>query len=709
MQNSRAFYLSLSQANRKPHQTPPVTSPQNACSCACGSPPGIQLEVAQDSDFNYDETRNNKATMPDKATQKNSNRQVHLPPTDPDDERESEPEYDRPDPIRLMLNNSKWFYRNLKAETTTSSHQPYPNRQQQLALSKEAYAIPPQEFVHEDTLSIVTYNIGNASYTEPGIFSSEGLLGVARPSLFLIQEHGFKASPPNLKGYECLVNGRSCIFINANIPFHREREIECNLSPLECVCVSIPTSNRKPYLLISLYSSPNLPPSSILKLQKLSRRRNLIIGGDFNSPGQVFGCSHPTSRGRALDRLAAADQLVLVNDPSEITHLDRSGGQDRCLDGFLLSQDIAALAEAEVICSWTVSDHLPVHLRSQIPIPCREDAKTTIFSIKDFTKAIAKSNLGETAKGYLDAIDSAISKATLPAKSTRAILNDWFNDACRKAKRRKSKALSSLVKARKCPSKTESRDFLDKFRLVRSAARDTFRSAKIAYRKSLFEGLGEHVSGKAAWSAIRRCIGGRWTRRKTPQAPLTMQLTLANRLSNQFCSIRNSPDVTAFALPSEQALPAEADPIEEWEVQEAIRKLRDKSAPGADGITVPMLKILFKCNPHRLTQTLNELLLDFDRYKHEIVRAIPKDGGDFRPIALLSQLGKLIERVISWRITRILRNQPQITERQFGCRTGNRVQDSATLLQHTAVQSGKNRLQFYLMQERPSTDLATRK
>jgi hypothetical protein len=337
-----------------------------------------------------------------------------------------------------------------------------------------------------------------------------------------------------------------------------------------------------------------------------------------------------------------------------------------------------------------------VHLRSQIPIPCREDTKTTIFSIKDFTKAIAKSNLGDTAKGYLDAIDSAITKATLPAKSTRAILNDWFNEACRKAKRRRSKALSSLVKARKCLSETESRDFLDKFRLARSAARDTFRSAKIAYRKSLFEGLGEHVSGKAAWSAIRRCIGGRWTRRKTPQAPLTMQSTLANRLGHQFCSIRNSPDVTAFALPLEQELPGEVDPIEEWEVQEAIRKLRDKSAPGADGITVPMLKILFKCNPNRLTQTLNELLLDFDRYKHEIVRAIPKDGGDFRPIALLSQLGKLIERVISWRITRILRNQPQITERQFGCRTGNRVQDSATLLQHTAVQSGKKSVAVFL-------------
>ena len=71
----------------------------------------------------------------------------------------------------------------------------------------------------------------------------------------------------------------------------------------------------------------------------------------------------------------------------------------------------------------------------------------------------------------------------------------------------------------------------------------------------------------------------------------------------------------------------------------------------------------------RLTNIYNNTLSAgyfSDRWKHAIIRLIPKDGKtqyvpqNFRPISLLEVPGKILERVINTRLKQHLRNQQYV-------------------------------------------------
>ena len=82
------------------------------------------------------------------------------------------------------------------------------------------------------------------------------------------------------------------------------------------------------------------------------------------------------------------------------------------------------------------------------------------------------------------------------------------------------------------------------------------------------------------------------------------------------------------------------------------------------------LRNLWRFNRDILINVCNSGLQAFPiAWKTAGITPIPKPGGDFRPISLLSQLGKIVERIVARRCDFKLR----ITENQFGCRAGTTV------------------------------------
>jgi len=103
-----------------------------------------------------------------------------------------------------------------------------------------------------------------------------------------------------------------------------------------------------------------------------------------------------------------------------------------------------------------------------------------------------------------------------------------------------------------------------------------------------------------------------------------------------------------------------------YEVRRKILLLKPRTAPGEDGITSVMLRHLSRKVLTFLTQIFNHLLrMGYFSYSWKRATAIPilkpnkppTDPNSYRPISLLSIVGKLFERVIASRLTAYVNQQ----------------------------------------------------
>jgi Reverse transcriptase (RNA-dependent DNA polymerase)/Endonuclease-reverse transcriptase len=117
---------------------------------------------------------------------------------------------------------------------------------------------------------------------------------------------------------------------------------------------------------------------------------------------------------------------------------------------------------------------------------------------------------------------------------------------------------------------------------------------------------------------------------------------------------------------------------DEDELTHIIKKLKNKKAPGVDGINNNLLKKLPLRGIQRIVTIINGCLkLSYfpERWKYAKVIAIPKPGKEasnphsYRPISLLCSLSKLLERVILSRINDHLEEHEILPPEQHGFRT----------------------------------------
>lgn len=119
------------------------------------------------------------------------------------------------------------------------------------------------------------------------------------------------------------------------------------------------------------------------------------------------------------------------------------------------------------------------------------------------------------------------------------------------------------------------------------------------------------------------------------------------------------------------------DKVTTDEVYGYIKKLKNKKAPGIDGIPNVMIKKIPQIGIELLTYLINKTLeLSYypNIFKHAKLIPIPKPGKptdlpiNYRPISLLSSLNKLIEKVIKNRLDQHIEEHNILRNEQFGFR-----------------------------------------
>ena len=125
------------------------------------------------------------------------------------------------------------------------------------------------------------------------------------------------------------------------------------------------------------------------------------------------------------------------------------------------------------------------------------------------------------------------------------------------------------------------------------------------------------------------------------------------------------------------------------ELEEALKKMKQKKAPGPDGITNEMLKHLGPGAKRTLLRIYN---LSWSTgtvptiWKEAVIRPIPKKGKDkrdpssYRPTSLLSCVGKLLERITNKRLIWHLESNSVLASTQTGYRQFRSTEDQLALL-----------------------------
>ena len=136
------------------------------------------------------------------------------------------------------------------------------------------------------------------------------------------------------------------------------------------------------------------------------------------------------------------------------------------------------------------------------------------------------------------------------------------------------------------------------------------------------------------------------------------------------------------------------------EVFTQLRRCKNKSSPGADGLNY---LIITKLPPNILdymTVLFNTALhIGYfpQSWKHATVKLVPKPGKDmkeaknWRPISLLSCIGKLFERVISSRLSQYLEQKKLLSPYQSGFRKGRMTTEQLFRLSEDAHSSFKKK------------------
>ncbi|QRW18647.1 Reverse transcriptase (RNA-dependent DNA polymerase) [Rhizoctonia solani] len=166
----------------------------------------------------------------------------------------------------------------------------------------------------------------------------------------------------------------------------------------------------------------------------------------------------------------------------------------------------------------------------------------------------------------------------------------------------------------------------------------------------------------------------------------------ARHLGAQFFPPANSPHVTLEPLGIREHPRRPHQPITTAEVRTAINLTSNRSAPGAFGSNYCLLKWAFNASPNHFV-TLFNLCLNIGYHptalRNCIIAPIPKPNRanmstpkNYRPIALLETLSKLLEKVITARLIHKAGEHQLIPQSQFGGKDITSCTDAGLCMVH---------------------------
>ncbi|CAB0044139.1 unnamed protein product, partial [Trichogramma brassicae] len=384
----------------------------------------------------------------------------------------------------------------------------------------------------------------------------------------------------------------------------------------------------------SVYAPPRLSGREFSALlanitEEARGRKPLVIAGDFNAWSTEWGCRKTRPRASILlDSLALLD-AVLLNTGDVPTFNGRQGSS--IVDLTFVCETLAPRVK-----SWTVAPGTA------------EDMATSLMSV------------------ITGACDASMSKAN-PRRRREPVY--WWTAEIADLRRSCLRARRLFQRSRgRHDEETHSANYASARRLLRVA----IKTSKRRCWRQLCDEVDNDFWGKPYKVAMSR-LG--CPQAKQPSSPPLVRGAVA-------ALFPRVPSGPALWLPRRVEEPIPAVTLEE--LKGAQSRIKERSAPGPDGIPNSALKIAIAARPDiflRVYTTCLETSVFPPVWKRQRLVLIPKPGkppdepSSYRPLCMLDTAGKIRERIICDRLEAFTERPGGLSERQYGFRKGRSTID----------------------------------
>lgn len=481
--------------------------------------------------------------------------------------------------------------------------------------------------------------------------------------------------------------------------------------PNLCIVKAVCTGGERIFL-ICVYVEPRVDPNNTLAklevfLQQTSGSTHIVCG-DFNGWNTAWGSRTNNRRGNLVYDLITVTGLKIINTGSAPTFQKISHNilRESIIDLTLTSNTPHMQAtDWQVNCNiCPSSDHNAILFNLILgKIQLSKNKKLSTFkydtqnvkweNIKEqFSNEISRHLPGITQiniltssqlENYIRQLTQAIQQAcdkTLPKSRGPPPRAPWWNDELETLK---LKVIHNHHKLRRLVRRGAP---LDEVLEERHRLRSEYSESICKESTEHFREFCNRQKKEDVWSITNRIIKTRpltqppSTLRKpdgtyTVDSSDTAQALISSFYPDDTPDITNRQKEYRELMATPLSTPSEP-PFTPEEVIDALKQMNPKKAPGADHLTADICLHYTENYPEIITAIMNRCLeLQYfpKTWKTAYAKIIPKpnkaeynDTSSFRPIGLINVFGKLLEKLITNRLTYFMNTNIPLCNRQFG-------------------------------------------
>ena len=476
---------------------------------------------------------------------------------------------------------------------------------------------------------------------------------------------------------------------------------EPNLADANCLMVKINHTT----MLLAIYRPPakkdlsNFLDSLDKILQEIGHYSNIIISGDLNI--NICEDHHDSNKCNYLSLLAFHGLLPAHTLKTRL---------DSCLDHLFLKTHLKAIT---FVAHSSLTDHDTVllFLANKKERPTINSFVTNIdydkinsdLSTLDFTPLYELKNPNDAASLLISLLRQVIENNTRKVKMSRRkkIIKPWITPGL-------LRCIVHRDKLHKNVKLNPNNDILRKsYTRYRNHCNELLKNVKSEYEKNLIKSAGSN--GKKIWEAINNITNRNKIKQNSSQlltasnSPIeaveninSFFVNVGTCLAEKILNKPREPSAKSIECPCPYSMGLL--PTDEVEIESLIINLRQNCAMGWDGISSEFLKKYKDVLVSPLTFVCNlalEMGIFPTAFKTAIIHPIYKSGDrnivtNYRPIAILSSMSKVLEKVMNNRLVKYLETNNLLSPCQYGFRAGKSTSDAVdSLTNHIATELDK--------------------
>lgn len=477
------------------------------------------------------------------------------------------------------------------------------------------------------------------------------------------------------------------------------------------------------FSIFSCYFSPNIPIQEFRqKLETLedvlqSMTGYLIVAGDFNARAIEWGMPKTNTRGRLIIEMCARLGLIVANTGSKATYT-RPGYGNSIPDITLVSDSTAVKIHSwKVLDVFSSSDHNYIKFKidyasfqnkNLLKPRCWNVNKIApgkfVKHIKDNQNAINTSSsifTKEDVERIADAVLDVITKAcdsSMPKKkiwSGRPQAYFW-TDEIASLRRKCLRLRRSAQRARNRPDLNVK---LTAFNIAKKELRNAVKASKRRCWRELCEDINNNPWG-LGYKLVTKKLG-------SSNNNFPMAVSDAKKIVDELFPTHQPRTERDFIIS-----PEEVPLFTDFEIRSAAQTLKNKKAPGPDGVPSEVIKLVADHFPNLMKYLFNECLkvgVFPTRWKSARLILLdkgkggnPQSASSYRPLCMLDGMGKLLEKLIRNRLQAAIEAAGDYSDNQHGFRKGHSTINAVKQVV-TAVHQARN----FSYQARPIVLLVT--